>query len=88
MLVVLLFPISLRNSLICIYSLLRPVCPDIYGKALSYIRKVQEERLHYPGVGVGIGGGGSVNKNVKVLYQTFEDLIFSKSSDGFSLYLV
>ena len=40
-------------------------------------------------VGVGIGGGG-VNKNVKVLLYVkgFIDLIFSKSSVGFSLYLV
>ena len=31
---------------------------------------------------------GGVNKNVKVLRQSFLDHIFSKPSDGFSLYLV
>ena len=35
--------------------------------------KVQEELLHYPGVGVvvGIGGSVGVNKNVEVLRQSF-----------------
>ena len=36
--------------------------------------KVQEELLHYPGIGVGVGVG--VNKNVKVYIKVFKTLYF------------
>ena len=39
-------------------------------------------------IGIDGGGGGGVKRNVKVLRQSFYDLIFSKSSDEFTLYLV
>ena len=47
-----------------------------------------------PRVSIGIGIRASIgidcsfNKIVKVLRQSFYDLIFSKSSDGFGSYLV
>ena len=50
----------------------------------SPVRKYRKSYCTTPGTGGGVG----VNENVQVLCQSFKDLIFSKSSDGFSLYLV
>ena len=54
----------------------------------SPVQKYRKSYCTTSGIGIGVSVGGSFNKNVKVLLQSFEDLTFLKSSDGFSSYLI